>query len=141
MMNKSEIIAHKWLNQRGYSNIIFHPNTTPDFATDQGDFEVKTLASRGITFTVTQLRHLKQNANTIILVANDTDIISHFPFSNIQDRLHWNGLTIRRQAQPVRLNAKTIFRLEAFRMHRRATIDDLVNFVLDKAETKRGAKQ
>ena len=40
-MNKSELKAYKWLQVQDCTNILFHSSSTPDFTTDQGDYEVK----------------------------------------------------------------------------------------------------
>ena len=87
-MNKSEQKAEEWLQKQGYTTIQYHSHSTPDFTTDGGGFEVKTLSKfNTIIFRTSQFKSLQQQyPPTIILVYNNLlEQVASFPFSMIAD--------------------------------------------------------
>lgn len=100
-MNKSERKAFEWLQKQGYTNIVFHSNSTPDFTTDSGEFEVKTLDVNTITFQPNQFNQLSKYNSVHILVCDESDIpIAKIPFDDIKDgQTQWERVRIK-QAPP-----------------------------------------
>lgn len=108
-MNKTEKLAHDWLAKQGYTNIVFHSNSTPDFTTDTEPFEVKKLDSHTITFTHKQFGELQRLTGVKILVFNgEANPIANIPFAEINDnRQEWHDIRIR-QTPPRTHPIKTI---------------------------------
>ena len=49
-MNKTELLAFNWLQEQGYKGIVFHSRSTPDFTTNKGGVEVKSIDANAISF-------------------------------------------------------------------------------------------
>ena len=118
-MNKSEQLAYKWLQGQGYTDIVFHSHSTPDFTTDNGVFEVKTLDVNTITFSPTQFNQLNKYRNVIILVCDTSDFpIAKIPFDDIKDgQTTWGRIHIRQSLprhHPVKHITVTLPVFEAF---------------------------
>jgi len=67
-MNATEQLAENWLREElGCKSILFQIRGTPDFVTDQGGFEVKTVTSGKVTFHGDQLERLRAARATILI--------------------------------------------------------------------------
>ncbi len=94
MMNITETKAYNWLKTKGYKDVVFRRNITPDFVTDNGEmFEVKKSRNKTIRFSPGQYNSLKKARGVKILVfdgGNEPEEI--IPFDELRDgQTMWGG--------------------------------------------------
>ena len=88
-INKSELMALKWLKNQGYKDqdIIKNSNKSPDFiCSDGARYEVKYLYRNAVIFYSTQLKSLKET--DIILIFNNAGFVYKFLWKD-RDDIHF----------------------------------------------------
>lgn len=87
-MTKSEKQAYEWLIRKGYTGIVFSHRTTPDFITNEGEFEVKLSRNNSIVFSMGQMDQLDvyPDCSVIVFDGISVDPVVIIPYNAIKDR-------------------------------------------------------
>lgn len=90
-MNDTEKKAYRWLLKQGFKKeeIKFQYGANPDFITEKGGYEAKTLTlGKYVTFTKAQTEDFKESDVTILVFSEEQEPIAIGTFNEIQSKFH-----------------------------------------------------
>jgi len=149
-MNKSETLAFNWLLKQGIKekNIIFSPNTVPDFTINDGrSFEVKRLYKNIIIFYDNQMKNLSDDTVILIMKDRTPEPFLQVKFKDIRKVKKYKGIKIR-LVKPKKCNLKKLIDMDnniytdfvANCKKQSKKVGDVLNIILKKYNNEKNRK-
>jgi len=126
-MNKTELMALKWLKQQGYKDneILRKSNTSPDFVcADSKRYEVKFLYGDKLIFSYIQSKTLKDD--DIILVFDRDKFISKFYWKD-RDKTNFNVYIMKPVGTSMQVDTETLEKLKQLKITKRESYNEIIN--------------
>ncbi len=128
MVNKTELMALKWLKDQGYKDnqIMRKRNTSPDFICEDGKrYEVKFLYGDRIIFYSTQLKNLRDS--DVVLVFDKTKLITKFLWKDRKKIAINIKIVEQNERTTIQIERKTVEKLKKIRIAKRESYDEIIN--------------
>lgn len=133
-MNASESVALEWLQNKGLMGITYNAHRSPDFETENGSYEVKTLSNGRLSFTATQTILFASDPTLKILIVHNNGFIEELTYNEAIKK--YKTVTLTSVGMPNHVFHKLVrfaghLKLETGKM---VTMSDAIEYALEKVE-------